>query len=540
MSTDPSASRPPTATASADPALAATAHPATATAQTEIAGQSLPPTSPLGAGLAAGLVFLASGSVLVLEILSLRLIAPYVGLTLETSTAVIGMALAAIATGAWAGGRAADAVAPTRLLGPLLAGGGLFVLAVLPVVRWTGGLLRGGDQGAVLLVAAAAVFAPAALLSAVSPVVVKARLRSLATTGTVVGRLSGIGTLGAIGATFGTGFVLIAMVPTSTILLALGVTLVLAGTALTIRLRRTWTLAAARTLAAAALALAAVLAVMTTITPAECDVETAYHCARVVADPGRPSGRTLVLDTLRHSYVDLDDPQHLEYEYTRSIASAADVLRPPSARIDALHLGAGGLTIPRYLAATRPGTSNVVFEIDAGVLRLNRERLRLEAASARTYAMDARAGVAGTADRSQDLVVGDAFGGLAVPWHLTTRELVREVRRVLRSDGLYAVNVIDYPPLAFARAEVATIAAEFAHVAVVGNRAGLDGRQGANFVILASAEPLPVDALRRRLAERDTVLMLIGDAEQVGRFAGAARPLTDEFAPVDQLLTTPH
>jgi MFS family permease len=468
----------------------------------------------------------------VLEILSLRLIAPYVGLTLETSTAVIGMALAAIATGAWLGGRFADVIPPARILGPLVLGGGIFVLTVLPVVRWTGTILRGGDQSAVLAVAAAAVFAPAALLSAVSPVVVKIRLSRLAETGTVVGRLSGIGTLGAIAATFGTGFVLISMVPTSAILLSLGAVLVLAGIALAIRLNRSRALAAP-------VVLALVCGGGSAITPATCDLETAYHCARVVTDPARPSGRQLELDTLKHSYVDVRDPRHLEYEYVRAIASAADVFRPDGVPVRALHLGAGGLTIPRYLAATRPGSTSLVLEIDAGVLRLNREKLPLPAGSGiQTRAQDARIGVAAAPDASRDLVVGDAFGGLAVPWHLTTRELVRDVRRVLTGDGIYAVNVIDYPPLAFARAELATIAAEFADVAVVADRPSLAKRDGGNFVILASRRPLPIAALRARLATRDGQLGVVAGRDGVARFADGARPLTDEFAPVDQLLTT--
>jgi len=487
-----------------------------------------PPAPVLGQRAAAALVFLASGSVLVLEILSLRLIAPYVGLTLETNTSVIGIALAAIATGAWVGGRVADTVAPAKLLGPLTLLGGALVLTVAPLVRWVGELARGGDASAVLLVAAVAVFAPAALLSAVTPVVVKLRLASLAETGTVVGRLSGIGTLGAIAATFGTGFVLVAMVPTTLILLGLGALLVAVGAVLTVRLRG-WRPVAGP------LVLALVGAGATALAPTPCDIETAYHCAHVVADPERPAGRVLELDTLRHSYVDLDDPTHLQFAYIRGIASAVDVTWPPSAPIRALHLGGGGLTLPRYVDARRPGSQNLVLEIDRGVLQVDERKLGLRTGPGiATRVQDARIGIAEEPTGSRDLVVGDAFGGVAVPWHLTTRELVREVRRVLDGDGLYAVNIIDHPPLAFVKAEVATIAAEFPHVAVVARPAALAGEEGGNFVVLASDEPLPEEALRGRLAERAGELAV---APSAGEFAGDARVLTDDFAPVDQLLT---
>src|SRR3712207_6422753 len=188
--------------------------------------------------VAAAITFLCSGAVLVMEIVGLRLIAPYVGVTLQTSTAVIGYALLAIAVGAWTGGAVADRTDPRRLIAPLMVAGGALVVAVLPLVRFTGSLLSGPDAGAVLLLGAVTIIAPAALLSAVPPMVVKLQLSNLDETGAVVGRLSGIGTLGGIAATFITGFVLIAILPSSVILVATGAVTVLAGVAVAVFLRR--------------------------------------------------------------------------------------------------------------------------------------------------------------------------------------------------------------------------------------------------------------------------------------------------------------
>jgi len=491
-----------------------------------------PDAPTLGPRTAAWLVFVCSGAVLVLEILSLRLVAPYLGLTLETSTAVIGFALAAIATGAWLGGRAADTVPPQRVLGPVVLIAGVFVLFVGPVVRWTGEQVRGGDVSAVLLMAAVAVFAPAALLSAVSPMVVKLRLGTLTETGTVVGRLSGVATLGALVATFGTGFLLVAALPTSVILLVLGGLLVALGAVLTFRMRGVR--AATVPLAAAVVgAAAAVLA------PQPCDVETAYHCARVVPDVSAPTGRTLQLDTLPHSYVDLADPTHLEFSYIRGIASVVDSVHPAGEPLRALHLGGGGLTMPRYLDATRPGTQSLVLEIDGGVVDLDVARLGLRLGGGiDVRVQDARVGLAAQPGDSRDVVVGDAFGGLSVPWHLTTRETVEDVRRILVDDGVYTVNVIDYPPLRFARAEVATIADVFSHVAVLARPAVLAGGSGGNIVVVASDRPLPLAALRDQLTGRAGELEALAGAPQVAAFAGDAPILTDDYAPVDQLLTT--
>ena len=485
----------------------------------------------LSAAASAALVFFSSGAVLVLEILSLRLVAPYLGLTIETSTAIIGCALAAIASGAWFGGRLADRVSPHRLLGPALLTAGILVLFVGPVVRWVGELVRGSDVGAVLLMAAVAVFVPAALLSAVTPIVVKLRLATLAETGTVVGRLSGIATLGALVATFVTGFLLVAAIPTSVILLCLGGALILAGVALVVRSRGI--VAVAGPLAAGLIGVGAAVAA-----PTPCDVETAYHCAVVVPDETRTGGRTLQLDTLNHSYVDLNDPTYLRFSYIRAFASVVDATLP-SGSVRALHLGGGGLTFPRYLTATRPGSRSVVFEIDRGVLDLDVEQLGLRPdEELDVQVQDARTGLASHPSESRDLIVGDAFGGLSVPWHLTTRELALDVRRVLTPDGMYILNVIDYPPMRFARAEIATLADVFPHIVVVARPPVLRGAEGGNMVIAASEVPFPVGEIAQQLAERAPELDLISDPQQVAAYAGDAGVLTDDFAPVDQLVTT--
>lgn len=484
-----------------------------------------------GPVLAGILVVLASGAVLVLEILSLRLIAPYVGITLETNTAVIGVALSAIAAGAWAGGAVADRLPPAVLLGPLLLGGGALAFAVTPLVRFIGELVQGADASGVLLVAAAAVFAPAALLSAVPPVVVKARLANLKETGTIVGRLSGLGTVGSIVATFGTGFIAVAMVPTSTILTGLGVVLVATGLGVAWMSR-----GVARKRLAGPLVLALVGAGATAVAPNPCELETAYHCASVTADPGRPDGRVLRLDTLRHSYVDLSDPTHLEFEYLRVIAAATDVFRAQGAPVRALHLGGGGLTLPRYLGAVRPGSDSLVYEIDAGVLRIDREQLGLRDGNGiRTRVEDARVGLADQRADSYDLVVGDAFGGVAVPWHLTTRQVVAQVDRALAPTGLYAVNLIDHGPLSFVKAEVATIADVFPHVALIAETAAFSG-SGGNFVVLASSSSLPLDALKSTLATKAPAMNVIIGNDLSG-FIRDGAVLTDDFAPVDQLVT---
>ncbi|WP_299056582.1 fused MFS/spermidine synthase [uncultured Nocardioides sp.] len=483
------------------------------------------PTAGLGEWSAAGLVFGSSAAVLVVELVALRLLAPYLGLTLETNTIVIGIALTAIAAGSWAGGRAADTVDPRRALAPLLAISGA-VVALTPVaVRATGAT---GDGALLLPAAAATIFVPGALLSAVTPMVTKLRLSSLAETGTVVGRLSGIGTAGAIVGTVVTGFVLVSTVPVSSILVGLGVLLVLAALGVGWRTHR------ARGVVVPALVVVAGGLVLP-VAPGGCDVETTYHCAVLQTDPENPDATLLVLDGVRNSSVE-EDPEALDFTYVQAIASVLDSFRPAGEPLSAYHLGAGALSVPRYLAATRPGTTSTVSEVDPGVVRIDAEQLGLDPEGVEVRVEDGRLGLREQPTDAHDVVVGDAFGGVSVPWHLTTREAMSDVRRTLADDGVYVANLIDHGSLDFARAEVRTLGTVFDEVALAATPAALAGEEGGNLVALASDAPLDVDAWSESLAERDTGWE-VATGDELDRWTGDAVLLTDEFAPTDQLLT---
>jgi spermidine synthase len=483
--------------------------------------------------LAYVLVAGTSAAVLVLEITSLRLIAPYVGITLETNTSVIGLALTAIAFGAWSGGAAADRVSPRSMIGPLLLVGGAVVLLVTPAIRLATAAVGPGDAAPIaLLVATVTVFVAAAVLSAVPPMVVKLVLSTLTETGSVVGRLSGVGTLGAIVATFLTGFVLVAVVPTSVILFGTGALLALGGLALVVANRRRGIPPHIGVTAPLVLALVGGAGALVVASP--CQVETRYHCASVVPDPARSDGRTLVLDTLRHSYVDPSDPTYLEFAYMKAFAAAVDTR--PAGRLDVLHVGGGGMTLPRYLLATRPESTNRVVEIDPGVVEIDRTRLALpDDERLVVQVADGRTAVQQLGTDAYDVYVGDAFGGVAVPWHLTTRETFLDVDRALRPDGLVVLNVIDYRPLSFARAELATVASVFEHVALVTTAGGLTG---GNLVLIGSHAPLDRDAVAAALTAKGGGMALVPEAAMRSLLGANPLVLTDDHAPVDQLLST--
>jgi spermidine synthase len=411
--------------------------------------------------------------------------------------------------------------------------GGTFVLVVTPAIRLAASAAGPADAAPIaILVATATVFVPAALLSAVPPMVVKLQLASLRETGSVVGRLSGVSTIGAIVATFATGFVLVAVVPTSVILTGTGVLLVVGGLAFVVANRRRGIAPHVGVTAPLVLALAAGLGGVLVRSP--CQVETRYHCASVLTDPARPEGRTLMLDTLRHSYVDTSDPMYLEFAYMKAFAAALDTR--PAGPLDVLHVGGGGMTLPRYLLATRPESTNRVVEIDSGVVDIDRTRLDLpNDQRLQVEVADGRTAVRQLATDSVDVYVGDAFGGVAVPWHLTTRETFLEVDGVLRAEGLVVLNLIDYRSLDFARAEVVTVSSVFEHVALVTNNGRLNG---GNLVLLASHAPIDRSALTAALRAHGGPMALVSESDMRSFLGDDPLVLTDDHAPVDQLLTT--
>ncbi len=469
---------------------------------------------------APALVFFTSAAVLILEILAGRLVAPYVGVSLDTYTGIIGTVLAGIAAGSWIGGWVADRRDPVQLIGPVLILAGAAALLSPPVISALGpGVARsGGGPAGIVLLAAAAFVLPTALLSAVAPMAAKLRLTSMTQTGAVVGGLSAAGTAGALLGTFLTGFVLVGAFPTRAIVTAVGALLVVTGV--------TISLAARRRPSPAQLAGLVLVAALSQTTSSPCQEETAYYCVTVLNDPARASGRVLLLDNLRHSYVDLQDPTHLEFRYSRLFAQVIDsTMRSGSVR--ALHIGGGGFTLPRWLAATRPGTSSTVLELDSEIVAIAEDRLGLTTGPMlRVRTGDARQNISREPAGGYDVVLGDAFGGLSVPWHLTTTEMIVLIERVLSPHGVYVLNVIDGSPQRLVRAELATLRSVFEHVALI---APPDGASG-NHVLVASNRPLTLGAVE----PSEGVVIAAAALDQ---FIGGARVLSDDRAPVDQLLT---
>jgi spermidine synthase len=273
--------------------------------------------------------------------------------------------------------------------------------------------------------------------------------------------------------------------------------------------------------------------------------------AELAADPDRPGAWTLLVDGVPQSHVDLADPLHLEFEYMRRFGHLADLAAPAADPLRVLHLGGGGLTLVRYVAATRPGSGQLAVESDAALAELVRWRLPLgqdgrrasgslggrpgqgsppgQDGLVRIWLGDARAILEQVPAGSFDLVVADLFTGRRTAAHLTSAEFAVAMARALSPAGICAVNIGDGPPLAHARARVATLCSVFAHACLIADAAVLRGRRFGNLVVAAARHRLPVAGLSRRAAGDPFPGRLIYGAE-LDRFAAGARPITDALA----------
>ncbi|WP_374984016.1 spermidine synthase [Streptomyces fradiae] len=252
--------------------------------------------------------------------------------------------------------------------------------------------------------------------------------------------------------------------------------------------------------------------------------------AKLMPDIDRERAWLLTVDGAPQSYVDLDDPAHLEFEYARRLAHVVDTAVDEGAPLDVVHLGGGALTLPRYVAATRPGSRQDVVEADRGLLALVAEHLPVpDGSGIAVHGADARAWLEAAPARSADLVVGDVFGGSRVPAHLTSVEYAREVERVLRPGGRYAANLADGAPFTFLRSQVATLAAVFGELALIAEPGVLRGRRFGNVVLVASHAPLDTGRLARRAAA-DAFPARVEHGPALARLAGDAAVVRDADA----------
>lgn len=484
-------------------------------------------------------VFLSSAFLLVLEIVAGRLIAPYVGVSLYSWTSIIGVILAGLSLGNWAGGVWADRGGDGRGVGLVLGLGAVACLLSLPLLQWLGAALQASALDLLsssFVYAAGLFFVPALLLGVVTPLLTTLALRVDQRTGHVVGRMHALAAVGSIAGTFATGYWLVQYLGSR--VLVLGVAGGLGVLALPFlrssRPRTKGYLAAAVLAAGLAVYLGEGLA-------SPCARESSYFCIRVVdrsQDAPFGEARGLVLDHLLHGISHATEPAMLLASYVHGIDELARVHfgERYERGLSYFFAGGGAYTQPRAVRASAPAARISVAELDPLVTRTAEEELFLDPSGMRILHTDARLALARESGVF-DVVVGDVFHDLAIPYHLVTREFAATVRARLAPGGLYVMNVVDaFPDPKLLKSVVKTLGEVFDQV-----DAWMDGVPQASrvtFIVTAhQGQRLPLAVSAQAGFERNW-FRVTERLLEVGEPIDSLPVLTDDYAPVERLIAS--
>ena len=253
-----------------------------------------------------------------------------------------------------------------------------------------------------------------------------------------------------------------------------------------------------------------------------------FGTAELLRDADRGNAWLLSVGGVAQSYVDLDDPAHLEFDYVRRFGDVVDQL--PPGPLDVLHIGGAACTLPRYIAAARPGSRQLVFDADGELVELVRAQLGLRVPGVRVRVTDGREGLATRREDTADLLVVDAFERATPASGLATLEAAHAMAEVLRPAGVYLANITDGKGLPFARRLLATLAEVFPHLLLLADPAVLRGRRFGNLVIAASATELPTTEIASRTASAAFPARCVSGAD-LRKLTARAKPLTDTDTP---------
>lgn len=469
-----------------------------------------------------------------LEIAAGRMIAPYVGMSLYSWTAVIAVVLAGLTLGHWIGGRLADGEGerPRRALAVSLLLAAVFSFATVPLLRAVSGmaLAGGGPVWGAVGIATLVFGLPSLFAGMAAPLATVLALRGVEPReqGRILGRMFALGAAGAILGTLLGGLVLIPMLGSFlTVAVIAGAYAVLAvpfmlhGRAM------------AAGLALVIATSAGLGAAIQTLSP--CDRESGIFCLRVDTLPG--GERVLALDHLAHGVNDRRDPTRLVSPYIALIDRIAEARFGTTGPAEAFFLGGGAYTLPRAWGAKGWGGARVVAEIDPVVTEVAAAHLWLDPARHDIRHGDGRFVLAGLPDSQRfDAVVADAFADVSVPPHLVTDEFHRDISARLTPAGFYAINIVDrLREPRFATALAHTLKRRFAHVEMWLDADAVQPQEArTTWIIVASARPTGADRLRATDGTGRAWVRVPTD--RIIAAVGEPVFLTDNHAPVARLL----
>lgn len=380
-------------------------------------------------------VFISGAAVLAIEILGTRILGPFYGVSLFLWSALITVTLAALSVGYSIGGRWADKGATPLRLYKIIAGAGIWLM-LIPLIKQP--LLQVADsfglRFAVLVAAVVLFFLPLTLLGMVSPYAIRLRAASLSEVGRSAGDLYAVSTIGSVIAALVTGFFLIPNVGVSRLTVMIGVILLVTA-ALGMLADKKY-----RAAAAGASALSLIGALLLWKMPLEgaqpqhglIAVEPSAYAELRVLDTA--NGRHLLIDGGIHTIVDtLNWKSYFPYV---AVMEMPKYFFDYPGRMLLIGLGGGSL-VKNYVVE---GWKIDVVEIDPKVTAMAHQYFGLDSSEATIYHTDGRQFLL-SHDTRYDIILVDAFGSSAIPFHLITTEAFGVMKAHLQPHGVLAMNV---------------------------------------------------------------------------------------------------
>ncbi|MDR1355485.1 MAG: fused MFS/spermidine synthase [Propionibacteriaceae bacterium] len=259
---------------------------------------------------------------------------------------------------------------------------------------------------------------------------------------------------------------------------------------------------------------------------AESVSQTRETSSQMVPDPSTPGAYLVRVNNIDQSWVSAAHPERLEFDYMQLIGNHIDAHAPAGERLRVVHVGGAGMSLARYVAASRPTSAQIVLEPDATLTALVRSIVPLPRNSGiKVRAIDGLEGVAAMPNDYADIVILDAFAAGQVPAELVTTEYFVNISRILRSNGVLLTNLVDDQQLKWVRRVLAGMAQVFSYVCLQAEPAILKGRRFGNMIAGASLTELPLGELSRRIRSAAFPHTLLW-GETLRHFVGNALPFS--------------
>lgn len=495
--------------------------------------------TPLPISIYATTVFIASGLLMMLEILAGRLLAPYIGISLYTWTSIIGVILAGVSLGNWVGGVWSDRKGNERSVAQVLALCGTMCIAVLLILSLIAPYLQGFNLDALsasFIYVCILFFIPAFLIGIITPILTTLALRRSDRPGHIVGMMHALAAAGSIAGTFLAGYWLIQYFGTYNLIVTCGIVFYVLATPFILgRLQMRDTLIVLFSI------VIVFLAYQRDAYTSPCKKESQYFCIRVVdASDMVPFGfaNAMILDHLMHGVNHSTRPDMLVYDYLQAIDEIVKThFQGEVEHLNYYFAGGGAYTYPRAVNALYPQAKITVAELDPMVSDIAKEHMNVDMDAIKVLHQDARLALSAASEAKYDVIVGDVYHDVTMPYHMTTRELFQLVKSRLRDGGLYTMNILDSgdnPKMV--KSIYKTLQKEFRYVSIWLETNHVQALRQTYVISASDHRPLPETISATHGFDRQWRNVTEGILQN-GTPLAALPVLTDDYAPVERLIS---